>query len=189
MGRHTIRYRQIIRIFLKAGTNSFGGWSSTAVQLEKELVIRHAFLSSEAIKGATAYAQIVPGATQVAIVAHTGYLLRGTRGAAVATISYLIPAICLVTLFAAAYFHSLRNTPDLPGRLDGLIAALAGIIMANAYRIGSTHATRRVLWAFVLLSGAAILFGHIHALLVLVVFGISGLLASLYTEQKKAPTA
>jgi len=187
MARPTIRYREIMRIFLKAGSSSFGGWSSTAVQLEKELVTHHALLSAEAIKGAVTYAQIVPGATQVAIVAHAGYLLRGVRGAVAATASYLLPAICLVTLFSAIYFHSLRNTPHLADRLDGLIAALAGVIMANAYRIGHTHATRRILWLFVLLSGIAILFAHVHALLVLVVFGAGSVLLSFYSERKKAP--
>jgi chromate transporter len=175
MSQGVISYREIAALFIKTGGSSFGGWSSTAVLLEKELVTRRKRLHSDDIKGAVAYAQIVPGATQVAIVAHAGYRLRGVGGAIIATIGYLLPAILLIILFAALYFHSLRNSPHLQQNLDGLIAALSGLILANAYKIGSKHASHRWLWVPVIAAGIAILLFHIHPLLVIVLFGIAGI--------------
>lgn len=179
MVRKPITYRELAMLFFRIGCRSFGGWSSTALQLEKELVHRRHILTAERIQGAVTYAQIVPGATQVAIVSHTAYRLKGSKGATLATICYLLPAIVLMLLFAACYFAFLWKNPDLPERIDGLVAALCGLILANAYKIGASHANRPWLWTLVALSGAAILFMHVHALLLIAGFGATGFILSL----------
>jgi chromate transporter len=91
---------ELALIFLKTGAFAFGGWSTTIVLIEKHLGAMTPDVASIDIKGAASYAQILPGATQVAIVSNVGYQLQGIKGAFVATISYLTPAITLMVLFA-----------------------------------------------------------------------------------------
>ena len=164
-------------VFLKTGALSFGGWSTTVVLLEKELGRALPGTTSVDLKGAASYAQILPGATQVAIVSNVGYQLRGIKGALIATISYLFPAILLMTLFAWLYFGYLHQANILK-YLDGLIPALAGIILANAYRIGNKHVTHPLMWGFVVASCLLFLVFKIHALVILLTYGVAALLFS-----------
>ena len=176
----------ILKVFVKIGASAFGGWSTTSLLLEKELVDKRKLLTQSQLKGAVAYAQILPGATQVSIVANVGYTLRGFIGALIATGSYLLPAMSLITLFAMVYFHAIHDASHLMDRLDGLIAALSGIIMANAYKIGSKHATKAWLWLPVAVSFVASRWLHINALLIIVAFGAGGLIFSWVRARRAA---
>lgn len=178
MGRREIRLVEIGAIYARTGATAFGGWSATALLLEKELVDKRRILSNKQIKGAVAYAQILPGSTRVSIVANTGYQLRGFWGALLATASYLLPAIGLIVVFSMLYFHMSHSSSGLGAKLDGLVAALSGVILANAYKIGSKHTTKTWLWLLVAVAFAAKLWLEINALVIIVIFGFGGLLLS-----------
>jgi chromate transporter len=179
-----VNYVELIGVFAKTGMSAFGGWSTTALLLEKELVDSRKVLEAQDIKGATTYAQILPGATQVSIVANVGFRLQGFAGACVATAAYLLPSIGLITLFAIMYFHFADNASNLMAYMDGLVAALAGVILANAYKIGSKHTTKVWLWLLVGLAFAAKLWLGINALIIIVAFGLAGLLLSWANVRK-----
>jgi chromate transporter len=179
-----VSYIELLGVFAKTGASAFGGWSTTALLLEKELVENRNLLEPHDIKGASMYAQILPGATQVSIVANVGYRLRGFAGACMATTAYLLPSIGLITLFAIVYFHFADDTSNIMQYMDGLVAALAGVILANAYKIGSKHTTKIWLWLLAGLAFVAKLWLGINALLIIVVFGLSGLALSwIYTQE------
>lgn len=173
--RKTIRLWDLAKVCIKIGASSFGGWSTTSLLLEKELVDTRKVLTEDQLKGGVAYAQILPGATQVSIVSNVGYRLHGVSGAVTATASYLLPAISLITIFAAVYFHYAHDSSKLMEHLDGLTAALSGVILANAYKIGSKHTSKTWLWPLVGVAFAAKLWLHINALLIIITFGVGGL--------------
>lgn len=170
-------------VFLKTGALSFGGWSTTVVLLEKEFGRTLPEATSVDFKGAASYAQILPGATQIAIVSNVGYQLQGIKGALIATISYLLPAILLMTLFAWLYFGYLHQANILK-YLDGLIPALAGIILANAYRIGDKHVTHPMMWGLIITACLLLLVFKIHALIIIMTYGVIALSFSLYKAKK-----
>jgi chromate transporter len=177
--------KELALIFLKIGSSSFGGWSTTALLLEKELIDKRNLLARSQLDGAVAYAQMLPGATQVAIVSNVGYRLKGLRGAITATTSYLLPALSLITLFAAIYFHYVAGT-DLMRHLGGLIAALGGIILANAYHIGKRHATHWTLWFIVVVAVIAKLWLGLNALIIIILFGAVALAVSWLKQRKQS---
>lgn len=180
--KHAIRYHQLALIFLKTGAQSFGGWSTTALLLEQELIDKRKLLTAQQLKAAIAYAQILPGATQVAIVSNVGHQLRGIRGSLIATLSYLLPTVWLIILFAMVYFRFVGNG-DITEHLDGLMAALGGVILANAYRIGVKHVNHQALWLLVGLAFAAQYWLHVSVLITIVVFGTSGLVYYAYSKR------
>jgi chromate transporter len=184
VGKQTLGWGEISRIFLRVGARSFGGWSTTSLLLEKELVTQRKVISKAQLHGAVAYAQILPGATQVAIVSNTGYKLRGVPGAFLATACYSLPALSLITLFAVLYFHYAQG-PQFVNHLGGLIAALGGVIFANAYNIGKRHVTHPALWLFVAAAFVARLIFGVNAVLVIIGFGAVGLLSSWVRTQRQ----
>lgn len=184
MGKQTLGWGELGQVFFRVGARSFGGWSTTALLLEKELVMQRKAISKAQLHGAVAYAQILPGATQVAIVSNAGYKLRGIPGAFWATACYLLPALSLITLFAVLYFHYAQD-PQLVNHLSGLIAALGGVIFANAYNIGKRHVTHPALWLLVAIAFAARLILGVNAVLVIIGFGAVGLLSSWVRTQRQ----
>lgn len=184
MERKTISFWDIVKVFARTGASAFGGWPTTALLLEKELVKKRKLLTQNQLKGNVAYAQILPGATQVSIVSSTGYKLRGFGGACMATASYLAPGIGLIVIFSIVYFQFLTDTSKLMEQLDGLIAALSGIILANAYRIGSKHTTKLWLWLIVGLAFVANLLLNISAFIIIIGFAVGGFLVS-WTKARK----
>lgn len=185
MERVDIQLWDMVKVFVKTGASSFGGWSTTVLLLDKELVDKRKVLTQGQLKGGVTYAQILPGATQVSIVSNVGYRLRGFSGALIATISYLLPAISMITVFAAIYFHFAQDSSNLVEHLDGLVAALSGVILANAYKIGSKNTTKSWLWLLVGVAFAAKLWFGVNALLIIVAFGVGGLILS-WTNARKA---
>jgi chromate transporter len=179
-----LRLQDIAAAFVRVGTGAFGGWSSTALLLEKEFVDKQKVLTEHQLKTAVTYAQILPGGTQVAIVAHVAYRLAGVRGAVVGTLAYLTPGIGLMVLFAAVYFRYLHGSLDLMQHMGGLIAALCGVILANAYRVGQRHATSWWLWLLVLAVFIIRLAWAVDTLLIIVIFGLGGWLVSWRHKQK-----
>lgn len=175
----------LARLFLKIGASAFGGWSTTALLIEQELTTKRQLLEPRHVAGAVAYAQFLPGVTQVAIVANVGYRLRGLPGAAIATVAYLIPATSLIIAFAMLYFRYAQGNDQLTVWLDGLIAALSGVILANAYRIGSKHVTATWLWLLPVGAFLALVGLGLRALWIIAGFGIAGLLLSFVWTRKK----
>ena len=139
----------------------------------------------DVLQGAVAYAQMLPGATQVSMVAHTGYYLRGVKGALLATVSYLLLPITLIFGFAVIYFRFLQQSPQLMSQLDGVIAALCGVILANAFRIGTQHAKQFWMWGMVGAALFARLQFNVSPLLIIAIFAGGGLLVALMTVSTK----
>lgn len=181
--KHELSWGDIARIFFKIGACSFGGWSTTALLLEKELQIDRKAITSKRLNGAVAYAQILPGATQVAIVSNVGYKLRGISGALVAAGCYLLPALTLITLFAVIYFRFAVGS-GIMAYMGGLTAALGGVILANAFSIGKRHATNYLLWMAVILAFGAKLILGINAVVIILIFGLAGLACSLIVSRR-----
>jgi chromate transporter len=169
----------MVPLFMRIGASSFGGWAAAAVLMEKELVRKRKLLSHEQMQGAVGYAQMLPGATQVSLVAHVGYRLRGLRGAFVATMSYLAVPMTMIAIFTVLYFRFLHKSPDLMGQLDGVIAALVGVILANAYRIGSRYASKLWLWSLVGVALFVRLQFKIDPLVILMTYALSALLVAI----------
>lgn len=158
---------------------SYGGWTTTVVLLQKELTRRQIPANLDTAIG---YGQIIPGATQVAIVSNVGYQIRSFKGAVTAVIGYLLPSVTLMTIFAAIYYQYVQGS-DIFSQLQGLIAALSGIILANAYRIGSRHTDRKILWFLVGLAFISLIILQVSALALLILYGTSALLLSLYLHR------
>lgn len=169
-------------LFFKTGCYSFGGWSSTLVQLERRLKHQSVHLTDADYKIAVGYAQLIPGATQVSIVTNIGYKLGGGLGACIAMLSYLLPSFILVLAFAYLYFDLLRFV-----RFDqysaGLVAGLSGIILANGYRIGLRFVHARVLWVAIGFAAITELILRPNPIFLILLYALTSL--SLHLKQRR----
>ena len=131
----TTRLPELACAFLVIGTLAFGGQGGLLALLSRDLVERRGWVEETEIAEAFTYVQLLPGAVVVQVVAYLGYRLKGWRGAALATVCFLLPSAAAMLALAAAY-RRVAMAPGVPAALHGLTSAVVGLIALAAYKQG-----------------------------------------------------
>lgn len=168
--------------FLQLGAQAFGGQAVTLALLERDIVRRRGWLVTTDITEALTYVNLLPGSTNVQLVAYLGYRLRGLAGTLAATSAFLLPSFLVMLAFAAAY-QALAPLRGVPAALQGLTAATVGLIGAAMFNLGqkTLHG-----WVDVAIAGvvfvASVRF-HVNAALLVAVAGLLGVVRVIGRSQ------
>lgn len=182
MKKETISFKELLSTYFSMGYRAFGGWSTTYLLLEKAFITNRHTISQNQLKAAAASGQTLPGPAQVILVAQIAYYMRGVKGAVFATIAYLTPSILITILFGLLYFNYFADK-NLAEYTLGLQAAVGGIIIGNAYRIGKSHVEANYLWLIAAASTLICFVVQPPAILVIIGFGILGLAYNFARKQ------
>lgn len=130
-----IRLREIARPFLKIGAFGFGGGMGMLAMIRAECVKRRKWLTDEEMGTGVAIGQLIPGPFVPNYCQYIGHKLRGLRGAAVATVSLLLPSFLLMIILSWVYltYHTL---PGVTAIFKGIGVAMTAIIIWAAYDMG-----------------------------------------------------
>jgi chromate transporter len=139
--------------FLRIGAFAFGGLGATLALLQRALIDRRGWLRPSDVTEALAYTKPLPGSTVVQVVTFLGWRMGGWPGAIVATIAFLLPALVLMTVAAAAVL-ALPDAPWVRGALTGLQVAVVGLLAAALWHLARSE-TRSGLLLIVLLTAFA----------------------------------
>jgi chromate transporter len=160
-------------IFLRIGTTAFGGLGAALALVERELVNKRQWLTAADVTEALTYTKLLPGSTVVQVVAYLGYKLGGWSGSAVATAAFMFPSALLMLALAAAYV-SATSVPAMRPAVNGLTAAVVGILLATAYRLGKANIPDRITLGIALTSLVAGVVLGVSAALIVVAAGLLG---------------
>jgi len=160
------------------GCVAFGGWSTTVILIEKKLINELGLLNKKQLQNAIASGQILPGAAQVIVVVQSAYYMRGIRGAVIAAAAYLLPSLALTVGFSFIYFGLLGDS-NFDSRTLGLQAAVGGIILGNAYRIGKSNINSSWLWIAAVPACLATLVLHIPTIYTIFFYALIGIFIGL----------
>lgn len=161
-------------IFLKMGCMAFGGWSTTVLLIEKKFINELGLLSKKQLQNAIASGQVIPGAAQVIVAVQAAYYICRIRGAISAAVAYLLPSIVLTLGFSFMYFSFIGDS-DFSSHTLGLQAAVGGIILGNAYRIGKSNISNTWLWLAVVPALVATLILHIPTIYTIFCYAVIGI--------------
>ena len=103
-------YLKLCFVFLKIGLFNFGGGYAMIPMLEREIVDRHGWASSEELMDYYAVGQCTPGIIAVNTATFVGYSVAGVPGGIVATLGVVFPSLVIITVIAGI----LTNFADLP---------------------------------------------------------------------------
>jgi chromate transporter len=156
---------------LRIGAAAFGGLGATLALLQRDLVDRRGWLRSSDVTEALAYTKPLPGSTVVQVVTFLGWRMGGWSGAIVATIAFLLPALALMTVGAAAVL-ALPDAPWVRGALTGLQVAVVGVLAAALWHLARSEAGSGLLLVVLLTAFAAGLV--VNAALVVAAAGATG---------------
>ena len=96
--------------FARVGVMTFGGGYAMIPILEREIVDRQGWASSEELMDYYAVGQCTPGVIAVNTATFIGYKVAGVPGGIIATLGVVFPSVIIITLIAGI----LTNFADIP---------------------------------------------------------------------------
>lgn len=166
-----------IQLFLslaKISATCFGGGYAIIPLLQRELVEKKDWLSSEEVTDIFSIAQCTPGVIAVNAATYVGTRVGGVSGAICATLGVLTPPICIITLIAAFFWPYLSN-PGVQHALAGLQACVCGLILMAVVQLFQSG-VRKVASVFFFLAAVLLsLFTSVSPALIIAVAAICGL--------------
>ena len=96
--------------FAKVGVMTFGGGYAMIPILEREIIDRQGWASSEELMDYYAVGQCTPGVIAVNTATFIGYKVAGCAGGVVATLGVVFPSVVIISLIAGI----LTNFADIP---------------------------------------------------------------------------
>ena len=172
-------------IFLRIGATAFGGLGAALALVERELVAKRQWLTAADVTEALTYTKLLQGSTVVQVVAYLGYKLGGWSGSAVATAAFVIPSALMMLALGAAYV-SVTAVPAMRPAINGLTAAVVGLLLATAYRLGRANIPDRITLGIALASIVAGVVLGVSAALIVVVAGLLGVCLYALPFRKQA---
>jgi chromate transporter len=163
-------------VFLKAGALLYGSGYVLLAFLRGDLVERLGWLTDAQLLDAVAIGQVTPGPL-FTTATFVGYVLGGIPGAIVATVAIFLPAFVFVALIGSIA-DRLRGRPLTAALLDGVNAAAVGLMTAVSIQLGVSAIQDALTVAIALGAGVAVWSGRIPSVLLVVLGGAIGLVAS-----------
>ncbi|MDM9585382.1 chromate transporter [Nostoc sp. GT001] len=130
----SVSWINVFVFFLKIGCVLYGSGYVLLAFLQRDLVERNQWLTSQQLLDAVAIGQFTPGPV-FTTATFIGYLLAGNAGAIAATIGIFIPSFVLVWV-VNPWVPKLRQSPWASGFLDGVNAASLGLMAGVTYALG-----------------------------------------------------
>ncbi|MGL4949080.1 MAG: chromate transporter [Anaeroplasmataceae bacterium] len=92
---------KLFYVFARMGLVNFGGGYALLPLLQKDIVEKYKWASSEEIEEYYAIGQCTPGIISVNVSTFIGYKVKGVLGALFSTIGFLTPSIIIIILIAS----------------------------------------------------------------------------------------
>lgn len=162
-------------VFLRLGASAFGGLGAALALVQRELVDKRRWLTPADLTEALTYTKLLPGSTVVQVMSYCGYKLGGWPGSALATAAFVLPS-ALAMLVLAALYVAATAVPALGPAVNGLTAAVVGILLATTYRLGKANIKAPLTMG---LAAAAFVVGAflgVNVALIVVAAGLLGML-------------
>ncbi|MCY7407367.1 MAG: chromate efflux transporter [Alkalinema sp. CAN_BIN05] len=164
----SIDWTNVFVIFFKIGTVLYGSGYVLLAFLQRELVDRNGWLTSQQLIDAVAIGQLTPGPV-LTTATFIGYLLAGNSGAIAGTIGIFLPSFLLVgilNLWVMPWMRSAGFKAFLAGVTAGSLGLMAGVTLTlirsslvDVWTIGISILAAIVLLKFKINSAVLILVG------------------------------
>jgi chromate transporter len=119
---------QLITIFLRVGSVTFGGGFVMIPQIETDVVDVNRWMSHQTFADGMAFGQITPGPVLITAT-FVGYKVAGVIGALAATVAAFLPSF-LMTVVAGASLDRFRTNFQVQSFLSGVAPAVVGMLAA-----------------------------------------------------------
>ena len=169
-------------VFLRLGTTAFGGPAAHIAMMEDEVVRRRHWMTREEFLDLLGAANLIPGPNSTELAIHVGHRQGGWAGLLVAGVSFIIPAVLIVSAFAWAYVRY-GSLPEVAGILYGVKPVIIVIVLQALWSLGKTAVKTKFL-AVVGVACVALTWLGVHELLILAGAGLMVVLVKAFSQRK-----
>jgi chromate transporter len=154
--RHERTLARLFRYFAKLGAWGFGGPVALVGYMRRDLVDERAWFSEREYEQGLAISQAMPGPLAAQVCMWFGYLERGSLGALVVSLPFVIPAF-LITTVAAIFYARYQGLGVIQDLFFGVAPAVLAIIAVSSYRLArATNKADPILWAIAAVQAVAV---------------------------------
>ena len=178
--------REIVGVFLKLGTISFGGPAAHIANMEHEVIERRGWISREYFLDLFGATHLIPGPNAVEMASHIGYSRAGLIGSLTAGLSFTLPAV-LISVALAVGYHRYGSLPAVGPFLSGIKPVVLAIIFTALWRLGRKALTN---WpaAAIALGAAVAVLRDCDEVLVLLAATVIGVFLLSLSRRGNGPT-
>ena len=163
--------------FFKLGILTIGGGYAMIPQMQQVAVDDHHWLTEEEVVDCIAVSQSLPGIIAINMATYIGRKLYGLKGAVTATIGVVLPSFIIISL-AVLVLGAIGDNPWLAGAFVGVKAAVCGLILLSAIRLGKMILKTPFQWVMMIGALAAVGFFNINAVWIILAAVVLG---NIYT--------
>jgi chromate transporter len=152
--------------FLKVGPMTFGGGYAMIPVIEAEVVGKRRWIPEREMSDVLSVAGSAPGGIGVNAAAFVGHRLAGLPGAAFAVIGITLPTFLLAMTLSLVYAR-VGHLPKVVSALQGIHAAIFGLIIVAAYRMGRQAVFDKTTFASAVCTLVLLLSAPVHPLFII----------------------
>ena len=173
---------ELFLAFLKLGLFTIGGGMAMIPQMQRLASEDNRWLSREEVVDCIALSQSLPGIIAINMATYIGRRICGVRGAVAATTGVVLPSFVII-LAAVLALGQIGDNPWLAGAFLGVKAAVCGLILLSAFRLGKQILRTPLQWALMIASFVAIGIFGINAIWVILGAAILGILVNALRKE------
>ena len=161
--------------FAKVGVMTFGGGYAMIPILEREIVDRQGWASSEELMDYYAVGQCTPGVIAVNTATFIGYKVAGSVGGVVATLGVVFPSLVIITLIAGI-LTSFADIPAVGSAFAAIRVCVCVLIFNAVLKLWKSAVKDRPAAVLFVLAFVLSLFFSLSPVVLVVMCGAAGIL-------------
>lgn len=169
---------EIFITFFKIGLFTFGGGYAMIPLIEEQIVKEKGWLDPEEFMELLSISQGLPGAMAVNIANFIGFKRMGFKGLMMACLGTVLPSFLIIILIAVL-FTRLPVMKYLQPVMDGMLPAIAVLIVFSAYKLGKNMPKKVLDWGLLLLGAVALILFHISPIWIILSGVVLGIVRSV----------
>ena len=162
--------------FAKMGVMTFGGGYAMLPILQREVVEKKGWATTEELTAYYAIGQCTPGIIAVNTATFIGYKYKGVPGGILATLGVVAPSIVIITVIAA-FLTNFADIPVVQHALVGVNACVVALIASSVIKLGKSTIKDAVTSAIFLAALVLAFFVGLSPVILIVCAGVVGYVA------------
>jgi chromate transporter len=113
---------------MKIGSITFGGGYAMLPIIERELVVKKGWATTEEVMDYFAIGQITPGIISINVATFIGYKRKGVSGSILTTLGLVMPSLIIISIIAA-FLSNFAGIPQVQHAFAGIRVAVGALIL------------------------------------------------------------
>lgn len=169
--------------FFKIGSITFGGGLAMLPILERELIDKRGWTTSDELLDYYAISQSTPGIIAVNVATFIGHKRKKISGAVAATLGIVTPSIIIITIIAE-FISNFESFESVKKALAGINVVVAALLTYSAIKLGKKTLKKWYSVIFYLTAFTSVYFFNLHTSIVILGSALAGCIIYLSGRNK-----